>query len=114
MLPKSENITIFGATNNQKRSLDALFLTVRNSRKIQVKVKDEATGDARGWCFTSPYFAYTEKIGIRKRLNSGVRVSPLLSYLDRQCEKPRAVGQRRELSPTLSFYIHDGGGVVRL
>lgn len=72
MLPKSENITIFGATNNQKRSLGALFLTVRNSRKIQVKVKDEATGDAR------------------------------------------AVGQRRELSPTLSFYIHDGGGVVRL
>lgn len=104
MLPKSKNIAIFGSINNKKRILDALFLIVRNSRKIQVKIKDEATGDVRGWCFTSPYFAYTEKLGIRKRLFTGVRDSPLLFYLDRQCEKPRAVGQRRVEPHALFLY----------
>ena len=101
--------TIFTSKNKRKRLRDALFLTAWNSRKIQVKVKDEATVDARG-NIKSPDFAICYSYGEVLRFTLSVRVSPLPSYLDRRCEKPQAVGRRRESGPTLSYCVNAGGG----
>lgn len=84
----SKIIATFTIENIIKRLHDALFLTVWNSRKIQIMVKDGATVNA----------SYI-----------GVRFSPLPSYHDGQCEKPQTVGRRRESDPTLSFYVNNYG-----
>ena len=91
-LSLSEKLVTFTAEKSVKRLLDALFLTVWNSRKIQSRVKDGATGNA----------SYIS-----------VRFSPLPSYSTWQCEKPQTVGRRRESDPTLSFLCddYDRGGV---
>ena len=77
----SQDILNFTVRNKVKRLLDVLFLTVRNSRKISAKFKDEAAVDATRIAW----------------------VSPLLSVLCRQCEKPLTVGPQRDRIPTLSL-----------
>ena len=110
-LSLSRKITNFESNILEKRLLDAWFLTVWNSRKIQSRVKDRAVVDARG-CYASPYFACLETNGEILRLISSVRVSPLPSYSTRQSEKPQAVGRWRESDPTLSLFIDYGRGGV--
>lgn len=94
----------------EKRLLDALFLTVWNSRKIRSRVKDEATVDARG-CNTSSVSLMDLKHSEILRLITSVRVSPLPSYSTRQCEKPQAVGRQRESDPTLFCVIAHNRGI---
>ena len=87
-LSYSEKKATFTKENLEKRLLDALFLTIWNSRKIQCRVRDEATVNA----------SYLS-----------VRLSPLPSYSTWQCEKPQVVGRRRESEPTLFYIIAEGG-----
>lgn len=80
-LPLSEKIATFTIENIIKRSLDALFLIVRNSRKISSKIRDIATVNALVYAWAIP----------------------LQSNLTRQCEKPLTVGLQRVRIPALSF-----------
>ena len=100
----SEKKATFEVIILEKRLLDALFLTIRNSRKIQSSVKDEAMVDARG-CNSSPVSLLWLQHGEILRLITSVRFSPLPSYATRQCEKPLMVGRQRESDPTL-FLCH--------
>lgn len=80
-LSNSEKFANFTIENIVKRSLDALFLTVRNSRKISNRLKDKVTVNAlvNAWA------------------------SPLLFRPIGQCEKPLTVEWQRVRIPALSF-----------
>lgn len=89
MLPHSKILATFTTENIVKRSLDALFVSTGNSRKIyDCRTMDKATVNA-------PFRAWA---------------SPLLSYSTRQCEKPPVVGQQRVEIPALSCVIPVRGG----
>ncbi|MCH5318764.1 MAG: hypothetical protein J1E38_03535 [Paramuribaculum sp.] len=79
----NESPRLFWKRNTVKRLLDVLFLTVRNSRKIQIRIRNRAAVDASRIAW----------------------VSPLLFYPYRQCEKPLTVGQRHVRIPTLSLCL---------
>ena len=87
----SKFIATFTIENFVKRSLDALFLTVRNSRKISHRSEDKATVNALAYAWASP----------------------LLFRPIGQCEKPLTVEWQRVRIPTLSFCISNyrRGGV---
>ena len=92
-LPLSKFIATFTIENIVKRSLNALFLAVRNSRKILSKIKDIAAVNALVYAWASP----------------------LRFYSTWQCEKPLVVGLQRVRIPALSFcaMIMTGEGSTR-
>ena len=84
-LSYSEKKATFTIENIVKRSLDALFLIVRNSRKISSKIRDIAAVNALVYAWASP----------------------LQSNLTGQGEKPLTVGLQRVRIPAL-FYLYGG------
>ena len=90
-LSLSKIIATFTIENIVKRSLDALFLTVRNSRKISHRSENNAAVNALVYAWASP----------------------LLFRPIRQCEKPLTVEWQRVSIPTLSLFGTYGRGGVR-
>ena len=88
LLSLSKILTTFTKEIFVKRSLDALFVTTGNSRKIHSRVMDKAAVNA-------PLYAWA---------------SPLLSYSTWPCEKPPVVGQQRVMIPALSYLYTVRGG----
>ena len=89
-LSLSKIMATFTIENIVKRSLDALFLTVRNSRTISNRLEDKVTVNALVYAWASP----------------------LLFLPIGHCEKPLTVGLQRVRIPALSYcvdYFRRGG-----